>query len=121
MWIDVEHPINAIMEVVLLLLTNGHPVIVAGGLETRIILRNLQTKWNGSVLKLNFGSEMSMDNCMKQLMQHLNRKGENTLTPSDGRKLLWMVRQLETSRVQSEGCLMSMLCDIGKINFELKV
>ena len=109
-----DHPINAILEVVLLLLNNGHPVIVAGGLETRIILRNLQSKWTGSVLKLNFGSEMSMHNCMHQLTQHLSRKGENHLQPSDGRKLLWMVRQLETSRVQREGCMMSMLCDIAK-------
>ena len=116
MWVDVEHPINAILDICLLLLKNGHPVIVTGGLETRIILRNLQTKWQpNSVLKLNFGSEMSMDNCMSQLTQHLSRKGENHLQPSEkGQKLLWMVRQLETSRVQPEGCLMSMLCDIAK-------
>lgn len=118
MWVDMEHPINAIIEVIHLLLQADHPVIVVGHLETRIILRNLESKWQtevgGSVLKMNFGSEMSKDICMQQLIQRLSKKGEAHLEPSDEKKLLWMVRQLETRKAQKEGCLMSMLCDVAK-------
>lgn len=113
-WVDVEHPINAIMEIIQLLLVNDQPVIIVGHLETRIILRNLEARWQGSVLKMNFGSEMSKDLCMQQLLKLLTKKGENQMKPKDDRKLLWMVRHLETRRAQKEGCLMSMLCDVAK-------
>ncbi len=116
-WHDMEHPINAILEIIHLMLINDIPVIVVGHLETRIILRNLESKWsndNGSVLKMNFGSEMSKDICIQQLLSVLKRKGEAHLTPSDDKRLLWMVRQLETRKALSEGCLMSMLCDFAK-------
>ena len=96
---------------------NDEPVIVVGHLETRIILRQLESHWQsevGSVLKMNFGSEMSKDICLQQLLDRLTKKGESHLYPTDDKKMLWMMRQLETQRIQSGGCLITMLCDMAK-------
>ena len=86
MFVDKETPINAILDLVKTLLENDKPVILVGDLETRIILRNLESQWNesgqtGGVLKMTFGSQTTKENCMEKLTKLFTRQDEYHLQP----------------------------------------
>ena len=118
-WEDKESPFAAILELIKCLLANDKPVILVGDLETKIILRILESQWadnedNGSVLKMTIGSQTTKETCMDMLTAMFVRQDEYHLQPADGKRLLWMVRQLETRQIQRENCLISMIADIAK-------
>ena len=120
MWVDKESPFAAILDLIKSLLENDKPVILVGDLETKIILRILESQWstdnedNGSVLKMTIGSQTTKETCMDMLTALFVRQDEYHLQPADSKRLLWMVRQLETRQIQRENCLISMIADIAK-------
>lgn len=121
MWVDRESPFAAILDLIKCLLEADKPVILVGDLETKILLRNLESQWatgdngeNGTVLKMTIGSQTTKETCMDKLTALFVRQDEYHLQPSDSKRLLWMVRQLETRQIEPENCLISMIADIAK-------
>jgi flagellar biosynthesis GTPase FlhF/predicted nucleic acid-binding Zn-ribbon protein len=114
-WVAVESSLDAVQQVIELLVENDEPILLVGDLETRILLRAIESKWDDiNVVKTTPGSQMTKETCMAQILSHLCYKGEHYIQPKDNTKMLWIIKRLETRQVKSEGCLLSTLADIAK-------
>ena len=80
MWVDMESPFAAIMEIITLLVENDQPVIIVGELETRLVLRSLENKLLDDqqekkiVVNMTLSSEMKKSQCLENILNHLERK-----------------------------------------------
>lgn len=120
MWVDMESPFAAIMEIITLLVENDQPVIIVGELETRLVLRSLENKLLDDqqekkiVVNMTLSSEMKKSQCLENILSHLERKGEMYMQPPEGKKLVAIIRQLESRKVSDDGNLLTMLADLCK-------
>ena len=119
MWVDLESPFAAIMEIITLLVENDQPVIIVGELETRLVLGSLENKLQACsqekiVVKMTLSSEMKKSQCLENILNHLERKGEMYMQPPEGKKLVAIIRQLESRKVSDDGNLLTMLADLSK-------
>ena len=119
MWVDMESPFAAIMEIITLLLDNDKPVIIVGELETRLVLRSLESKLHEKpdtkiVVKMTLSSEMKKSYCLDTILKHLSEKGDMYMQPPEDKQLVAIVRHLESRKVSDDGSLLSMLADLSK-------
>ena len=119
MWVDLESPFAAIMEIITLLVENDQPVIIVGELETRLVLRSLENKLRESqaekiVVNMTLSSEMKKSQCLENILSQLERKGEMYMQPPGGKKLVAIIKQLESRKLSDDGNLLTMLADLCK-------
>ena len=95
------------------------PVIIVGELETRLVLRSLESKLQDDpdhkvVVKITLSSEMKNSYCLDNILKHLEPKGELKMQPPNKKQLVAIIRHLESRVVSDNGNLLTMLADLSK-------